>query len=228
MSYSKTIVCLANSRKTSGRCIAGKEVLDDGYGEWIRPISLRDTSEISEEERRYDNGDDSKILDIIEIQFIKHSPYGHQTENHKIDSNYYWVKKGEFLWADLSQIVENPPDLWGTGFSSYSGANDRIPIDQALGYDYSLTLIKLKSLDVRVDQEGAQFGNPKRYVRAQFYYNEQYYGIVVTDPIAERAFFSKPNGRYSVDDVYLCVSLGNEYDGYYYKFIAAIINRKGF
>ena len=26
----KHIVCLANSRKMSGRCVAGKELLDDG------------------------------------------------------------------------------------------------------------------------------------------------------------------------------------------------------
>ena len=29
LKYAKTILCLANSRKTSGRCIAGKELVDD-------------------------------------------------------------------------------------------------------------------------------------------------------------------------------------------------------
>ena len=57
MKYTKRIVCLANSRKMSGRCIAGKEVLDTGYGEWIRPISKRETAEISEEEMRFENGE---------------------------------------------------------------------------------------------------------------------------------------------------------------------------
>ena len=41
------IVCLANSRKISGRCIAGKIISEK---RWIRPISSRDSEEISEED----------------------------------------------------------------------------------------------------------------------------------------------------------------------------------
>ncbi len=66
--YIVQIVCLANSRKTSGRCIAGKEIDATGkVGCWIRPISARFSHEISEEDRRYPNGETAQILDIIEI-----------------------------------------------------------------------------------------------------------------------------------------------------------------
>ena len=39
------VICLANSRKHSGRCIAGKRVSD---GSWIRPIGAGPGHEITE------------------------------------------------------------------------------------------------------------------------------------------------------------------------------------
>ncbi len=57
MNYTKMIVCLANSRKLSGRCIAGKEKTAEGIGGWVRPVSKRPTGKVSEYDRMYLNGD---------------------------------------------------------------------------------------------------------------------------------------------------------------------------
>ncbi len=69
MSYIKRIVCLANSYKPpNGRCIAGREVLANGkFGEWIRPVSMRPTAELSSREYKYQSNVTPKLLDIVEI-----------------------------------------------------------------------------------------------------------------------------------------------------------------
>jgi hypothetical protein len=118
VNYVKRIVCLANSRKHSGRCIAGKEVLERGYGPWIRPISARPSAEVSEEERRYETGRDPRVLDIIDIPMIAAAPVLHQTENHVIDAEHYWTKTNELPWADLKRLVDNPAMLWSNGDST--------------------------------------------------------------------------------------------------------------
>ncbi len=124
MNYVKRIVCLANSRKPpSGRCIAGKEVLENGYGPWIRPASARPSAEVSEEERRYENGQDPRLLHIIDVPMIEAAPMLHQTENHIIDGDYYWTKRGELIWTELNQLIDRPTTLWANGDSTYYGLN---------------------------------------------------------------------------------------------------------
>jgi hypothetical protein len=101
MAYVKTIVCLANSYKPpSGRCVAGREILPDAYGGWIRPVSARETAEVSFAEYSYENRQTPQLLDIIEVPLLRPEPRHHQTENHVI-SGGRWVKKGQLPWSEL-------------------------------------------------------------------------------------------------------------------------------
>jgi hypothetical protein len=227
MPETKEIVCLANSRKHSGRCVAGKEVLVDGYGKWIRPVSARPSAEISEEERRYENGVLPRVLDIITIPVIGATPQLYQSENYVIDAEYYWVKKGELSWTDVKQLVDKPAPIWTNNDSTYYGLNDRVKVDFAAKLNSSLMLIDPEDLTIKVVTEGAEFGNARRRVRADFKHVGMHYSLIVTDPVAERALLAKENAEYKPKDTYLCISLGEAHtDGSCYKLVATVINRQ--
>jgi hypothetical protein len=226
VTYSKTIVCLANSRKYCGRCIAGKEVLAAGFGKWVRPVSVRPTGEISDEERLYKDGREPGILDIIEIPMICPAPMLYQTENHVIDAGRPWSKTGTLRVQDLGHLLDHPATLWSNGRSAYNGLNDRVSQEEASGFDTSLCLIEPEGLTISVHVEGAGVGGSfgQRRVRAHFEYSGVPYILAVTDPITERAFLRKANGDYVLASAMICVSLGEPFaDGYCYKVVAAII-----
>jgi hypothetical protein len=223
--YSRKIVCLANSRKPAGRCVAGREVLENAYGGWIRPVSVRPSGEVSLEERRYENGRDPQILDVITIPMIAAIPRVHQTENHMIDAEQYWTKEAALAWADLPSLVEKPASLWLNGASTYHGTNDCVSQADAAQLGSSLFLISPDTLNVRVQTEGGMFGPAKKRVRADFRYNGTGYNFIVTDPVAEQAFLPRNEGVFPVNAAYLCVSLTEAYggDGKCHKLVATII-----
>ncbi|MFZ5503845.1 MAG: dual OB domain-containing protein [Pseudomonadota bacterium] len=111
MSHLKTIVCFANSRKTSCRCVAGKEVHASGAGAWVRPVSDRSSHEVSEEERRYKDGGDPQLLDIIKVSCARHDPVSRQHESHVIDPNDYWSKEGRVAWGTIHVWLDHPANL---------------------------------------------------------------------------------------------------------------------
>lgn len=224
--YSKTIVCLANSRKTGGRCVAGKE--QDG-GDWIRPVSSRPTAEVNIEERQYENGKEPQILDVIEVCMVGAAPHGHQQENHIIDVGYYWTRRGSAQWNELADLADDPQTLWENGHSTYAGNNDRVPVAQAVQYQNSLFLIQPQQVTISVETPGAAFGNHKKAVRAGFRYNGVWYDMKVTDYDVERLYLQKDVGVYPLEQpCYFCVSLAEAHtDGYCYKLIATIITNEG-
>ena len=52
MATTKRVICLANSRKGGQRCVAGRELIEEGVGGWLRPVSGSDGS-IGLWERQY-------------------------------------------------------------------------------------------------------------------------------------------------------------------------------
>ncbi len=220
----KQIICLANSRKMSGRCIAGKEVLADGKsGGWIRPVSDRENQEVSEWERQYQDGSDPRVLDVLHVPLLSHTPKDYQQENWLLDPDFYWEKTGQVTANGLSQYTDPVEVIWVNGHHTYNGRNDRIPLHEALAVDNSLCLIQATSLEIVVSQPGRDFGNTRRSVQGRFQYRSAEYWLRITDPVWERDYLAKPDGSYSIGRCFLTVSLGEPYRGFVYKLIAAII-----
>ncbi|HTS66207.1 MAG TPA: hypothetical protein VMH28_29490 [Candidatus Acidoferrales bacterium] len=219
MSYLKRIVCLANSRKYAGRCIAGKEAVPNGFGAWVRPVSARATTELARDERRYRDGRDPRILDVMDVALREPAPNGYQTENHLIDLARGYRKVGEAPWDLVDAMLDHPGTLWTNASSSHHGRNDRVAVSQAAEFTWSLALIRPESLAIRVRVES---GKPR--VRACFRYRGVPYTFGVTDPFTEWAWLKRPDGEYPVEGAVLCVSLGEPYtDGYCYKLVATVL-----
>jgi hypothetical protein len=219
----KRIICLANSRKLSGRCIAGRELVDGRPGGWIRPISAREHEEVSEHEREYQNGEDPQVLDVIDVPVLEARPGTFQSENWLLDPGYYWTRVSRLDASHLADFVDNDGPLWLNVSSTLAGLNDRIPVDQANELTNSLTLVHPPTVQISVSSPGAAFGNPKRRVQARFKLGRDDYWLRVTDPIYERQYLAKDDGEYALAASYLTVSLGEAYEGYVYKLVAAII-----
>lgn len=226
MPVNKRILCLANSRKLSGRCIAGKEMVRNRPQGWIRPVSAREHEEVSEYERQYEDGSDPRVLDIIDVELLEPRPRTYQQENWLLDPDVYWTKVGRAGWSDLARLQDPNEHLWINGHSTYNGLNDEIPLASAVALRSSLRFILVDRMTLSVFRPGVAFGNPKRRVQGRFTYNGSDYRLWVTDPGYERAHLAKADGDYELGPCYLTVSLGEAHKGACYKLIAAIIERQ--
>lgn len=220
---SKRVICLANSDKIRGRCVAGKEILSDGsVGGWIRPVSDRPDEEVSENESRYKDGGEPRVLDVIEIPLKNALPNSFQKENWLLDPNDRWKKIDSVSWDDLSALADNPAALWINGCSTANGKNDRIPTSRTGDIESSLYLVRLSSLELSVFA-GYYPYDPRR-VQGRFQYGGEDYSIRVTDPRYRQEYRRMPIGSHSdIGECFLTISLGTNFHGYAYKLIAAII-----
>lgn len=218
----KRIVCLANSRKMSGRCIAGKEILEDKRpGEWVRPVSDREHEEVSPSERQYEDASEPELLDVIDVPVRRARPQGYQQENWLLDPSRRWSKVDRIVWNDLPRWTDTGETLWTNGYSSGKGLNDRVPEDMTAHLDSSLHLIRADSLRVNItfdaDRESFQ-------LRGMFWYNGHRYSLRITDPVSEQKAEELGPVVIPIDDArFLTISLGEPFEGFAYKLIAAII-----
>jgi ATP-dependent DNA helicase RecQ len=221
LARTKEVVCLANSRKFSGRCIAGKEIKGGRVGQWIRPVGRNETGELSVKEIRYRDGNVPRLLDVMTVPLARRHPQSYQTENYLVDEDT-WLRKRSFPVANLPGLCDPVDSLWLNGYSSNNGLNDRIP--EAITREQirtSLLLIRPEKAMIAVE-EGP---NLLKRLRARFYFAGEEYRLPITDPGVEDRYLGEPMGQYplATGDLYFTISIGEPYEGYCYKLVAGIV-----
>ena len=224
----RRIVCLANSRKPDGRCVAGKLYAQGKFGAWLRPISIREGEELSEQERLTSKGLEPALLDILEFTISKHKPSSHQPENFVINPQHKFKQVGRISPQELLKVIDRPTNLWLMGYQSKTfGKNDLVPPSRISEVSNSLYLINPHYFTIQVVQ-----GTYSLQVRGHFTYLGAEYNLRITDPIVEERFIPKGVGEYKIEDVLLTISLAeklftvasNPSSSGYYKLIAGVID----
>ena len=186
-----TIVIFANSVKHGKHCVAGKVV---NSHQWIRPVSDMEGAELSGQQCLCENPYGKfkvKPLQKIEMNLSRPAALLSQPENHLI-SDQIWQQKYRIEESEISNYLDTPENLWGTGNKvEYSEIeNKNIHIDQ------SLYLIQTSELQL------SKVGDKRR---ATFNYAGIKYDLPVTDPKFDEQLATPENQQI------LCISLGEKF-----------------
>ncbi|CAA6804543.1 MAG: Unknown protein [uncultured Sulfurovum sp.] len=200
----KTIVIFANSIKHQKHCVAGKCILTK---QWVRPVSNIQGRELTSQQTTYVNKYGTYLVkpkQKIEMNFNSHAPILHQPENYLID-NSPWQQRYKIEDSEVNQYLDAPTSLWGTTNKvEYSRINSKMIV-----IPQSLYLIQTKGLTLYKTKEDKR--------RASFNYNSIAYDFPVTDPNFDKIRTEGMN-TFGI----LCISLGENFNGYCYKIVATI------
>lgn len=214
-----TFVCLANSRKHGGKCVAGFDINNHC---WVRPVSDAKTGELKVKDIKYSDEMSPKVLDIIRIPIKQQEPKSYQPEN-LIVGDGQWQKIGALDRKVLDSLCSDADTIW----DNKNPDENRVSLKYIEEQDWqsSLLLIKVKTLMVR-RKDKITDGEIKERLFAKFTFNGIDYELPVTDPNIEKRFNAKKPGIYPVrsDENYLCISLGEPYMGNCYKLVATILS----
>lgn len=213
----KFILCLANSYKHGGRCIAGVEVsINDGklaikkssYGipVWIRPVSHSAAGEVP-----LSDALGIKVLSVVKVCNAQYAGNASHSEDH-----YY--SKLELL--DTLNPSDNFLNAFTDTWHNYIFGNRGralTPQDFQSG-DYSLMLIRTEGCEVYLDTRYT----PKP--RIKFQYSGAVYDFPITDPDFLNKLQANPTlYKSGYGTVYIVASLGVVHDGWHSKLAATII-----
>lgn len=198
------LLVLANSRKHGGRCIAGVRVdaLQQRELRWVRLVDQSHAGGIWQSRARLANGEEPKILDVIQVTVAPPAMRSFQTENMQIE-NYVWHKvepspPGEDLLQWLDSTI-NDTMAWLFGFEG--DYLDKEVTDRWKDPE-TLKLVHPKNIVWKVTTGPTG----RRRCQATFTIgklssDDKPYTLVVTDPNVEQLLTKHPHGKYQESDI---------------------------
>ena len=215
----KYFICLANSYKRGGRCVAGVEIVfdangglkpvydDDGRPRWIRPIATTTYGEIPNYV-----AEGIKLLSIVKLYNVVPCPNKPHTEN----VYYSKIEQCEFDLSNDVNIINHLFD--NTHQSIFHNRGRAVSAEMSMGINYSLMLIHAENAYAYIDENREKSKN-----RMSFTYYGADYDFPITDPIFLDKFKKEPERYVIIPDVYLTLSLGLEFEGWHHKLVAGVI-----
>lgn len=214
-------ICLANSRRKGGRCVAGLRT--DGNG-WVRPVnSIGGT--IWSQHYTLDDGKEAAIFDVIRVSLKERCPQPYQPENWIIE-NEPWRLVRRLTLPEASTFLSSNIS---TGINFLGDQFDRV-YAVALAQNpvaASLALIEPDSIQWHITTNIKN----RRQTRAKFELGGLAYDFGITDPQWEHRLETLALGIHNridagvsqEDRLLFTISLGEPFGGYCYKLIAAVI-----
>ena len=215
----KYIICLANSYKHGGRCIAGIEITFDANGKpfivrhpdgrpvWLRPVSDSPDGSIPNEIAK-----DIKLFSVIKVTDVVPCP----NKAHVEDIKYSQLESRHGYFTPNDNLLQLCLDKKHQNIFYFQGKAVSAQMVERL--DYSLMLIKPNDVEAYVDEN-----REKSKYRMKFSYYGSHYDFSITDPEFLEAFKTNPELGSNLKNVYLALSLGMEFEGFHFKLVATVI-----
>ena len=215
----KHFICLANSLKRGGRCIAGIEIEigtqdhwriirnPNGTPHWIRPIDpCTDYGEITNSIAL-----PIQLLSVVKLTEVQTCPHGAHSE----DVYFSQISVIGQIIPSLVHLHELTDVIHTEIF--YNSEYSISPLTYANG-DYSLMFIHPERIWVEPDllKERAKY-------RMRIAYRGNSYEMSVTDPNYLKYLGEQMQDGGFVKDAYLCLSLGLEYEFRHHKLVAGVV-----
>jgi hypothetical protein len=211
------LICLANSKKLGGWCIAGWRA--DGGG-WIRPVANTGHGELYPGNMKLPDSSLPRALDLLRIPLKEPRPLKSQPEN--------WLVSAE-PWTLLARpapgaLIEEIDDALMMGPDLLGSDRDSVPetyFDKHPDAP-SLALVAPTGLRWRVTKDF----NDKRQLRAGFSLRNTEYDLGVTDVEFEKQTRRLEFGTHPftpASRIRFTISLSRPFNGNCYKLVAGII-----